>query len=267
MRCFAKGGSLCHYLLVDFSWHYPQGQHFFPSLWSSMFFLFAQPWLTQTFRSKDAGEQGLWNVRCPFQPLGSWHSQHWSKDLLLYLHTGAFGEGQTYKEKRRRGMHSWFWKIYLGSKANLNIIKKTAKGERRWQLVISSLPPPLACISTQSHFPSGLITFLLSCLLPTCVVMVPPDLYVELRFWEVVWLGSHSCSAVQLIFPGCSSSRWWSGLKEPERMGHVRAHLGLDLGPSGHADVRYMTMKLPFLETEWILTTLPPDWCRHSVRI
>ena len=68
--------------------------------------------------------------------------------------------------------------------------------------------PPLACISMHSHFPNGLITFLLSCLLPMYVVVAPPDLYVELRFWEVVWLGSRSCSAVQLLFPGCSSSRW-----------------------------------------------------------
>ena len=30
----------------------------------------------------------------------------------------------------------------------------------------------------------------------------------------------------------------------------VRARLGLDLAPSGHADLRYMTMKLTFLETE-----------------
>lgn len=52
-----------------------------------------------------------------------------------------------------------------------------------------------------SHFPSGLITFPLSFLLPMYVAVAPPGLYVELRFWEVVWLGSHSCSAVQLIFP------------------------------------------------------------------
>ena len=72
-------------------------------------------------------------------------------------------------------------------------------------------------------------------------------------------MGSHSCSAVHLIFPGVHQLKEvkWPQRARTDGPCHDIA-LPRSWPPDGHTDVRYTAIKLPFLEIPLILTTLLP---------